>query len=143
MGFFGLDNIFFKWKCQSVLRRRLSPWREARSFPGQQLRAERGLTQIGDQLSYVAVGSWGGGWRGPQMELKKLWPRRRGDLGFFPSLFPPCLFLSFCFAKYLLKAYSVPDTLLGTGDLTANEKNNKILPLWSLSFSGRDGQENK
>lgn len=59
-GLLQAGQSLFKWKCRSAFRRRLSPWRQTRSFPGQQPCAERGLTQIGDQLSYVAVGSWGG-----------------------------------------------------------------------------------
>lgn len=81
-GLLRAGQSLFKWKCPSAFRRRLRPWRETRSFPGQQPRTERGLTQTGDQLAYVAVGSCGGGgawWPSNEAE-EAFWPGRRGDV---------------------------------------------------------------
>lgn len=57
-------------------------------------------------------------------------------LAFLLSALPPSLplYLYFFFYQMFIKC------LPGTGDSAVNKKNKKILPLWSLHFSGRDRQ---
>lgn len=59
-----------------------------------------------------------------------------------PSVPPSLSSCSFDFAKYLLNAYYVPDTLLGTGDSAANGKNKKSC-LCGVYILVGEGQENK